>query len=78
MLTGATPADDPAPVIGMAIDLGTTQVVLRMLDVVDGGIIAETAFDNPQLSVGPDILSRIHFTDQENGLERLKTLSRKV
>jgi uncharacterized 2Fe-2S/4Fe-4S cluster protein (DUF4445 family) len=74
ILTGATPADDPAPVIGMAIDLGTTQVVLRMLDLVDGGIIAETHFDNPQLSVGPDILSRIHFTDQENGLERLNTL----
>ncbi|MGD8889800.1 MAG: ASKHA domain-containing protein, partial [Desulfobacterales bacterium] len=35
---------------------------------------AESAFDNPQDAVGPDILARIHYADQAEGLKRLNEL----
>jgi uncharacterized 2Fe-2S/4Fe-4S cluster protein (DUF4445 family) len=73
-LTGVT-ADDPSiPVCGVAVDLGTTRVVLRLLDLVSGKTMGETAFDNPQIAVGPDILARIHHTASDRGLAELQAL----
>ncbi len=62
-------------VLGCAIDLGTSRVVLRLIDLESGRAISETSFDNPQISIGPDILERIHFAD---GAEGLKTLNRLI
>jgi len=74
LLAGITAAADPGPIAGLAVDLGTTRVVLRMLDLTTGRTLAESAFDNPQGSVGPDILARIHYAEQEGGLDRLNQL----
>jgi uncharacterized 2Fe-2S/4Fe-4S cluster protein (DUF4445 family) len=74
VLTGITEAQDPTPIAGLAIDLGTTRVVLRLIDLAGGSTLAESAFDNPQDSIGPDILARIHFAEKENGLKKLNTL----
>jgi uncharacterized 2Fe-2S/4Fe-4S cluster protein (DUF4445 family) len=68
------PAEDPAPVLGMAVDLGTTRVVLRLVDLSDGRPLAESSFDNPQLAVGPDILTRIHHADSTEGQGHLQGL----
>jgi uncharacterized 2Fe-2S/4Fe-4S cluster protein (DUF4445 family) len=73
-LVGLTSPDDTDGITGLAADLGTTRVVLRLIDLVDGHVIAESAFDNPQESVGPDILARIHFADQNGGLHKLNEL----
>jgi uncharacterized 2Fe-2S/4Fe-4S cluster protein (DUF4445 family) len=48
--------------------------VLRLLDLANGQTLAESGFDNPQLTVGPDILTRIHFTESPDGLTRLNDL----
>jgi uncharacterized 2Fe-2S/4Fe-4S cluster protein (DUF4445 family) len=74
LLVGVTPADDSRIIAGLAVDLGTTRVVLRLIDLVDGRVIDESAFDNPQNTIGPDILARIHFTDQPDGLGKLNSL----
>jgi uncharacterized 2Fe-2S/4Fe-4S cluster protein (DUF4445 family) len=74
VLTGITAAQDPTPIAGLAIDLGTTRVVLRLIDLADGSTLAESAFDNPQDAIGPDILARIHFAEKENGLKKLNKL----
>ena len=74
LLTGITDAADTGPVAGLAVDLGTTRVVLRLLDLSTGRTLAESAFDNPQDAVGPDILARIHYAEQEGGLDRLNEL----
>ena len=66
--------DDMRPAAGLAVDLGTTRVVLRLLDLDSGRTLAESGFDNPQLTVGPDILTRIHFTESSGGLTRLNDL----
>jgi len=71
VLIGITDAAEASPVAGLAIDLGTTRVVLRLLDLATGATLTESAFDNPQEKVGPDILARIHFAEKESGLNEL-------
>ena len=73
-LIGLAPADDPVPSTGAAIDLGTSRVVIRLVDLISGNTLAETAFDNPQVAIGPDILTRIHHADQPGGLAALQEL----
>ena len=74
LVTGISGIDEPCPAAGLAVDLGTTKVVLRLLDLSDGRTLGEAGFDNPQLAVGPDILVRIHFAETSGGLERLNEL----
>jgi len=74
LLLGVSDARDPAPAAGLAVDLGTTRVVLRLISLADGSELAESAFDNPQIAVGPDVLTRIHHADQPGGLDELATL----
>jgi uncharacterized 2Fe-2S/4Fe-4S cluster protein (DUF4445 family) len=71
VLIGITDAEEASPVAGLAVDLGTTRVMLRLLDFTTGATLAESAFDNPQEKIGPDILARIHFAEKENGLKEL-------
>jgi uncharacterized 2Fe-2S/4Fe-4S cluster protein (DUF4445 family) len=71
VMIGITDAEEASPVAGLAVDLGTTRVVLRLLDLATGATLAESAFDNPQEKIGPDILARIHFAEKENGLKEL-------
>ncbi|NOY68344.1 MAG: ATP-binding protein [Deltaproteobacteria bacterium] len=66
--------DDFKPAAGLAIDLGTTRVVMRLVCLESGRTLAESGFDNPQTAVGPDILARIHYTDTPNGLLKLNRL----
>ncbi len=70
-LLEVTAAEDKRIAAGLAVDLGTTRVVLRLLDLATGATLAESAFDNPQEKIGPDILARIHFAEKENGLREL-------
>jgi len=70
-LLEVTAAADTRIAAGLAVDLGTTRVVLRLLDLATGNTLAESAFDNPQEEIGPDILARIHFAEKENGLREL-------
>ena len=74
LLVDIQSANDVRPVIGLAADLGTSRVALRLVDLTDGHTLAESGFDNPQLTIGPDILTRIHFAESENGLKALNEL----
>ncbi len=67
-------AADLSPMAGLAVDLGTTTVIVRLLDLSSGTAISETSFHNPQLSIGPDILTRAHFAARADGLARLHAL----
>ena len=49
----------PRPGFGIAIDIGTTSVVLALLNLSSGEIIARHSFMNPQRLYGPDVISRI-------------------
>lgn len=74
MLVHVVSADVESTLAGVAVDLGTTRVVLRLVDLTRQQVLAENAFDNPQSIIGPDILARIHHSDQEGGAEQLQQL----
>jgi uncharacterized 2Fe-2S/4Fe-4S cluster protein (DUF4445 family) len=73
-LCGMCAPDDDGPVPGLAIDLGTTRIALRLLDLAAGDTMAELTFDNPQSEIGPDILTRIHHAAGEEGLFELQAM----
>ena len=58
----------------LAIDLGTSTLAVRLMDLSTRETIEETSFINPQNEFGADILTRIHFADQEGGLSKLQSV----
>lgn len=66
------PINQPVHRLGLAIDLGTTRIVLRLVDLKQGRVLSETAFDNPQSVYGPDILARIHHAGTPEGADQLQ------
>jgi uncharacterized 2Fe-2S/4Fe-4S cluster protein (DUF4445 family) len=67
-------ADSEAPFVGLAVDLGTSRVALRLVDLLDGRHLMEDSFTNPQIGIGADVLTRIHFAAQPGGSTRLQRL----
>ncbi len=59
------------PIHGLAMDLGTTTVVLRLLNLETGEVVADSSFENPQRFGGSDVMSRIHY-DTEDGTKLLQ------
>jgi uncharacterized 2Fe-2S/4Fe-4S cluster protein (DUF4445 family) len=58
---------------GIALDIGTTTVVLSLIDLADGHVVAQASDYNQQISCGEDVLSRIAYAE-EGGLARLNEL----
>jgi len=61
LLDGVEIACSTAPIHGVAIDIGTTTVVVRLLNLETGALIADASFENPQRFGGSDVMSRIHY-----------------
>ena len=58
---------------GIALDIGTTTVVLTLVDLSTGKLITQASAYNKQIMCGEDILARIAFAE-DGGLERLHRL----
>jgi len=63
------------PILGIAMDLGTTTVVLRLLDLESGELIADTSFENPQRFGGSEVMSRIAYDTEHPGRLLMRTLA---
>jgi uncharacterized 2Fe-2S/4Fe-4S cluster protein (DUF4445 family) len=74
ILIHAIPDNDQTILAGLAIDLGTTRVVMRLVNLHSREPLLEASFDNPQVNIGPDVLARIHYADQDGGLKALQNL----
>jgi uncharacterized 2Fe-2S/4Fe-4S cluster protein (DUF4445 family) len=59
------------PIHGLAMDLGTTTIVLRLLNLETGEIVADSSFENPQRFGGSDVMARIHY-ESEDGTKLLQ------
>ena len=55
------------PLLGLAVDLGTTTVVLRLEDLESGRPVATQSFENPQRFGGSDIMARIRYDTDHKG-----------
>ncbi|MBN2062286.1 MAG: DUF4445 domain-containing protein [Deltaproteobacteria bacterium] len=59
---------------GLSIDLGSSTLVVRLLDLETGKVIDERSYLNPQIEIGPDILTRIKYSSRNGGLDELRSL----
>ena len=50
--------------IGLAIDIGTTTVVLELASLETGGVLAVAALENPQRFGGSDVMTRISYDSE--------------
>ena len=73
--TGEEIARSNGPIHGLAIDLGTTTVVVRLIDLETGEQIADSSFENPQRFGGSDIMSRIRYDTEHPGRLLMRTLA---
>jgi len=70
-------AQPSQPVLGVAIDVGTTTVVVRLLDLATGVELALAGTQNRQVTVGASVISRIAHGSTPHGLDRLQKLAAK-
>lgn len=69
--------DTSAALYGAAFDIGTTTVAGMLVDLKRREVVAVCSRNNPQASMGADVISRIQATHElEGGLERLSQLIR--
>lgn len=50
-----------APLLGLAVDLGTTKVAAYLVDLDTGEIVESEAVLNPQIAYGEDVVSRLGY-----------------
>ena len=61
--------------IGAAVDLGSTTIAIRCIDLITGERIMETSFANPQCRYGADVITRIqHCLQAEEMAVRLRNI----
>jgi uncharacterized 2Fe-2S/4Fe-4S cluster protein (DUF4445 family) len=72
---GALSIDPPRPGYGIAMDLGTTTVVLRLFNLMTGDPVADASFENPQRFGGSDVMSRIQYDTEHPGKLLRRTLA---
>ena len=66
--------DSPDEIFGLAVDLGTTTVVAKLINMVDSQCLATEANFNPQIRYGDDVISRISYAETGGKLEELQKI----
>lgn len=72
-LVDLQPAGKP-PLLGAAIDIGTTTVSVWLADLVTGKVIAQAAEYNGQIKRGEDVISRIIYAGKNAGGNEMRLL----
>jgi uncharacterized 2Fe-2S/4Fe-4S cluster protein (DUF4445 family) len=67
LIDGVEIARSAAPIHGLAMDLGTTTIVLRLFNLETGDQIADASFENPQRFAGSEVMSRIRYDTEHPG-----------
>ena len=73
-LDGKPVAASSGPIFGIAMDIGTTTVVLRLVDLETGAIVEVQSFENPQRFAGSDVMARIQYDSEQKGRLLQRTL----
>jgi uncharacterized 2Fe-2S/4Fe-4S cluster protein (DUF4445 family) len=74
LLDGEKLVEASGPLLGLAIDVGTTTVVARLVDLENGEILEVQSFENPQRFAGTDIMARIQYDTEQGGRLLQRTL----
>ncbi|MDX2455578.1 ASKHA domain-containing protein [Desulfosarcina sp.] len=60
--------------LGLAIDVGTTTIVVYLIDMSDGSVLAATAGHNRQADCGDDVINRIVCAEKD-GVKKLSRMA---
>ncbi|UNQ73023.1 ASKHA domain-containing protein [Infirmifilum sp. NZ] len=75
-VTRVEPGDASSENLGVAVDVGTTKIVVHLVDLNSGRSIGEVFSENPQLVYGDDIVSRLRAAlDRPENLEDMRRLA---
>jgi len=69
------PGDATETRYGAAVDIGTTTVVVYLVDMMDGHIVGTASTYNSQVKCGDDVITRIVYATERNGLKELQDLA---
>jgi uncharacterized 2Fe-2S/4Fe-4S cluster protein (DUF4445 family) len=53
-----------SPLLGLAVDIGTTKLAAYLVDLVSGKTLAKDGAMNPQIAFGEDVISRIAYANE--------------
>ncbi len=70
-------AEKPEKILGVAIDLGSTSIAFYVYDFLREKLLKEYSILNPQIPIGEDILTRLHFARKEENLNYIKDITLK-
>ena len=73
-LIGAEQGNTEKEIYGLAIDIGTTTLVVSLVHLLTGEELATAGALNPQSRLGQDVLSRIRYASKEQGLVEMNQL----
>lgn len=73
-LMDVLPRDHDRPLLGVAVDLGTTSLAFYLVDLQAGTVLDELSVKNPQIEHGEDILTRILFSREERNRKLLQDM----
>ncbi|MDP6777463.1 MAG: ASKHA domain-containing protein, partial [Candidatus Latescibacteria bacterium] len=65
------PGDTTKRCFGVVVDVGTTTVVVSLVDLTTGEILDTKATHNRQIRYGQDVITRIIYAEKPDGLEAL-------
>ena len=68
------PGKKTGPLLGLAVDIGTTNVVMEVVDLRSGKSLGGASARNRQVLRGEDIISRIVYSEKGEGLKELQGL----
>jgi len=72
LIRDVLPQDSKEPLVGFALDLGTTSLAGVLVDLETGKILAKASGGNGQIRYGADVINRIIESDREGGRKRLQ------
>ena len=52
------------PILGLAMDIGSTKIAMYLVDMATGGTLKAFAVMNPQIAYGEDVVSRIAYANR--------------
>jgi len=71
------PGDTRSRLLGVAVDIGTTTIVVDLVDLLTGKVLGTASDYNRQISRGEDVIARMMHSE-EKGMEELTALARET
>ncbi len=66
--------NEESNLLGVSFDVGTTTIVGYLIDLENNKILSTYAITNPQIAYGDDVISRIGFALENEGLRKLQEI----